>query len=227
MLPQKRPPADESASESGSEGEYESGSASGSEEYNTSDAEIASLKPQKSKQTKKRKLRATAPSTFGATLQSLLSTDTPSNAASQSQSNVLALKPSLNRKRNDELLEKQARRVLLVERKEKEDKGRIRGEDLLEGWGAEAERGLRKVAQRGVVKLFNYIQESQISASQAAEEKKAHRGTGKPTLPAPSLAKEKKGKKDKDNLLGRGKESVVGKDDFFDMIRTGSVVSKA
>ncbi|EEB88015.1 hypothetical protein MPER_14397, partial [Moniliophthora perniciosa FA553] len=41
------------------------------------------------------------------------------------------------------------------------------------------------------------------------------------------LVKEKKGKKDKDNLLGRGKEAVVGKDDFFDMIRTGSVVSKA
>uniref|UniRef100_A0A0W0FGP2 Rrp15p-domain-containing protein n=1 Tax=Moniliophthora roreri TaxID=221103 RepID=A0A0W0FGP2_MONRR len=163
------------------------------------------------------------PNAFGATLQTLLSTGTPPSQTG----NVLALKPSVNRKRDDELLEKQARQVLQVERKEKEDKGRIRGEGVLEEWGAEAERGLRKVAQRGVVKLFNYIQESQVVATHAAEEKKAQRGTGKPTLPAPSLVKEKKGKKDKDNLLGRGKEAAVGKDDFFDMIRTGSVVSKA
>jgi len=34
-----------------------------------------------------------------------------------------------------------------VERKEKEDKNRIR--DVIGGWGGESERALRKVAQRG------------------------------------------------------------------------------
>ena len=38
-----------------------------------------------------------------------------------------------------------------------------------------------------VVKLFNAIQNSQTAASISAEEAKAARGTGKPTLPAPAV----------------------------------------
>lgn len=38
-------------------------------------------------------------------------------------------------------------KVMQVERKEKEEKGRIK--DVIGGWGAEGERALRKVAQRG------------------------------------------------------------------------------
>jgi hypothetical protein len=94
-----------------------------------------------------------------------------------------------------------------------------------------------------VVKLFNVIQQSQASASAAAEDTKAARGSGKPTLPAPVIAdaKTKKGKK-KDNVLGRAKEgkcaarvifvlliilaAAVEKDEFFDMIRSGGIVSK-
>ncbi|KAF7339537.1 hypothetical protein MSAN_02168200 [Mycena sanguinolenta] len=177
----------------------------------SSDEGIEDMKPQKSRQTKKRKIRAAAPSAFGATLQSLLNTDAPSTLP-------LSLKPSITRKRNDEKLEMRAKKVLQVERKEKEDKGRIT--DVIGGWGVENERALRKVAQRGVVKLFNVIQQSQASASAAAEDSKAARGSGKPTLPAPVIAdaKTKKNKK-KDNVLGRAKEAAVEKDDFFDMIR--------
>lgn len=108
-------------------------------EPDTDDA-IEDLKKPKSKHTSKRKIRATAPSNFGATLQSLLSTDAPSTLP-------LSLKPSIARKRNDEKLEKRARKVLQVEKKEQEDRGRMR--DVIGGWGGESERALRKVAQRG------------------------------------------------------------------------------
>lgn len=106
---------------------------------NSSD-EIVDIKRQKSHQTSKRKIRATGSSIFGATLQSLLHTDAPSELP-------LSLKPSIARQRNDEKLESRARKVLQVEKKEREDKGRIR--DVIGGWGGENERALRKVAQRG------------------------------------------------------------------------------
>jgi hypothetical protein len=180
------------------------------------DEEIQDLKPQKSRQTSKRKLRATGSSNFGATLQSLLDTNTPSTLP-------LSLKPSIARKRNDEKLELRAKKVLQIEKKEKEDKARVK--DVIGGWGGESERALRKVAQRGgnamvylrpsstnesvVVKLFNVIQQSQTSVSAAADKAKANRGTGKPTLTAP-VVESKRGKGKKDNIIGRGKESESG-----------------
>ena len=174
----------------------------------------------KSKKTLKRKRRATEPSQFGATLQSLLETKVDSALP-------LSLKPSINRQRTNAKLELKAKRVLQVEKKEKEAKGHIT--DVIGDWGGESERALRKVAQRGVVKLFNAIQQSQAAAVKAAEIDKASRGSGKPSLPAPSFDKETKRKdksKNKDNILGRGKDSTLGQEDFFNMIRAGGVVSK-
>lgn len=60
-----------------------------------------------------------------------------------------------------------------------------------------------------MVKLFNAIQQAQANAVAATEEKKAARGSGKPTLAAPDIEnknRHKKGK-NKDNILGRGQES--------------------
>jgi hypothetical protein len=58
-----------------------------------------------------------------------------------------------------------------------------------------------------VVKLFNAIQQSHATAAAAAEDAKAGRGTGKPTLAAPTFEKKGKAKgKNKDNVLGREKE---------------------
>ncbi|KAJ8083940.1 hypothetical protein AAF712_000840 [Marasmius tenuissimus] len=237
MPSQKRPPSqdlDDLEEHSGSENEASyasgSGSRSGSDASMDSGDEILTMKPQKSRQTKKRKIRATAPSAFGATLQSLLATNVPSHPDDAKTPVVpLVLKPSIGRKLNNEKLEMKAKQVVQMEKKEKEDKGRVK--DVIGGWGAEGERALRKVAQRGVVKLFNYVQESQLQANVASEERKAERGSGKPTLAAPSTVDKtsgkKKKKKDQDNILGRGKDAAVNKDDFFDMIRTGAVVSKA
>jgi len=201
---------------------------SGSEEHwsdttgnRDSTDDIVNLKREKSHQTSKRKIRATRSSTFGAALQSLLHTDAPSTLP-------LSLKPSIARQRNDEKLELKARKVLQVEKKDKEDKGRVK--DVIGGWGAESERTLRKVAQRGVVKLFNAIQSSQTAASISAEEAKATRGTGKPTLPAPVIDNKMKKKRDKnknDASVVRTTEGKMEKNDFFDMIRSGGIVSNA
>ncbi|EPQ60577.1 hypothetical protein GLOTRDRAFT_113176 [Gloeophyllum trabeum ATCC 11539] len=183
--------------------------------------EIAQAKRSKSKKTLKRKRRATDPSSFGTTLQSLLSTETPTTLP-------LSLKPSLNRKRNDEKLELKAKKVLRTEKKEKDEKGRIR--DVIGGWGGESERALRKVAQRGVVKLFNAIQQTQAASAVAAEQAKANRGTGKPTLPAPDFSKKSKGKHKTKNEVSShsgGKEATLDKDNFLDIIRSGGLVSKA
>jgi len=210
---------DEAASldASGSEG---SGSGDEADSSPDTEDEIAEAKTTKSKKTLKRKRRATDTTRFGATLQSLLNTDAPSTLP-------LSLKPSIARKRRDEKLEQKGKKVLQVEKKEKEDKGRIR--DVIGGWGGENERALRKVAQRGVVKLFNVIQQSQAASSAAAEELKTHRGSGKPTLPAPILGKSKGSKKSKqiDPVIRMGKETSMGQDDFLDIIRSGGVVSKA
>ena len=199
---------------SGSEFSSNSGPSSEASEPDTED-EIAEAQLAKSKKTSKRKRRATDAVNFGATLQSLLTTNAPEAP--------LSLKPSLAKKRREEKLEAKGKQVLQVERKEKEDRGRIT--DVIGGWGGEGERALRKVAQRGgefyratqsvgsltltgnaVVKLFNAIQQSQAASNAAAEELKAQRGTGKPTLPAPAIHDKKKKGKHKDNIIGRGKE---------------------
>ena len=100
-----------------------------------------------------RKRRAVQASAFGQALTSLLETNTPSTKTSGASatksrgSHLLALKPSIGRKQNDERLENKARKQLAGEKKEHEDTGRIR--DIIGGWGGESEHSLRKVAQRG------------------------------------------------------------------------------
>ncbi|CCL98282.1 uncharacterized protein FIBRA_00276 [Fibroporia radiculosa] len=218
-LPTASPQSDNDAA---SVGASSSDVPSGSEASSSPDTEdeIAEAKRAKSKKTLKRKRRATDVTQFGATLQSLLSTDAPSGLP-------LSLKPSVSRKRNDEKLEMQGRKILQVEKKEKEEKGRIR--DVIGGWGGEGERVLRKVAQRGVVRLFNAIQHTQAASSVAADEAKAQRGSGKPTLPAPKIGKERSSKrgKEKDFIVGREKELSIGQDDFFDILKSGGIVSKS
>ena len=123
-----------------------SGSEQSSGDEPDTDDEIEAAKFTKSKKTLKRKRRATDATHFGAALQTLLNTNAPSTLP-------LALKPSINRKRNDEKLESKVKKVMQVERKEKEEKGRVK--DVIGVWGAEGERALRKVAQRGGTYCFN------------------------------------------------------------------------
>lgn len=132
------PSMPEDLADNGSESELSSPS-DGEESPNTED-EIADAKTTKSKKTLKRKRRATDVTRFGETLQSLLNTSAPSTLP-------LSLKPSIARRRADDKLESKGKRALQIEKKDSEDKGRIK--DVIGGWGGEGERALRKVAQRG------------------------------------------------------------------------------
>ncbi|KAG8679102.1 hypothetical protein FRC08_017223, partial [Ceratobasidium sp. 394] len=95
--------------------------ASGSSSTDT-ETEINRAQSAKSKKTLKRKRRATSPTPFGQTLESLLATSVPGGTQAGMP---LALKPSLSRRKNEEKLELKAKRVLEVERKEREEKGHI------------------------------------------------------------------------------------------------------
>lgn len=189
----------------------DSGSDAGSASSIDTETEIAlSRLPDKSKKTSKRKRRAISPTPFGRTLTALLETST---ATSQ----PLALRPSIAQKKNEEKLEMRAKKLLQTERKQKEDIGRVK--DVIGGWGGEKERALRKVAQRGVVKLFNMIQQVQSTEDNADEssedERHRPRGFGK------------KRRQDTKQRETQEEKVVLGQDDFMKMIRSGGVVSKA
>ncbi|KAG8746707.1 hypothetical protein FRC10_004011 [Ceratobasidium sp. 414] len=210
----------------GAESSGEDESVASSSSSTDTETEISRTQNAKSKKTSKRKRRATSPTPFGQTLESLLATSVPGG----SQAGMpLALKPSLLRRKNEEKLEFKAKRVLEVERKGREEKGHIR--DVIEGWNNEGERSLRKVAQRGVVHLFNAIQQAQSASAASVEDAKKLRGTGKPTLPAPKPHEIGKntGKSKKLGAPARKKDAStnIDKNSFLDMIRAGGVVRQA
>lgn len=76
----------------------------------------------------------------------------------------------------DEKLERKAKAKLRADRREDLERGRIK--DVLglnsgkAGEIAEEEKRLRKIAQRGVVKLFNAVRAAQVKAEQAAREER-------------------------------------------------------
>ncbi|WVR07305.1 hypothetical protein IAU60_004346 [Kwoniella sp. DSM 27419] len=193
----------------------------------------------------KRKRPATTASVFGETLTSLLADPmtqkskskkaklaTGSNAVleegkaapvvqahASGQAPILALSAHKPPARAAVSLEAKARKALKAEKEEKQDRARVM--DVVEGWangdgvvgGQEFERGLRKTAQRGVIKLFNAILQASKNAEAATGGLSAQAGL------KPDVGK----KKEKDNILGRGgKEDVLTKESFLDMVRKGS-----
>ena len=112
-------------------------------------------------------------------------------AFSKSMSKILSTKlsqsarkdPVLSRSRQaaeassslaNERLEKKAKAKLRADKREEKDRGRVK--DVLgldsgkAGELAEEEKRLRKIAQRGVVKLFNAVRAAQVRGEQAAKE---------------------------------------------------------
>ncbi|TXT10764.1 hypothetical protein VHUM_02269 [Vanrija humicola] len=173
--------------------------------------------------------RVTTAADFGSTLTSLLSESAvkPKKAktakpSAEAAAPILALsaKPLPPSAASDKL-ERRAARALKMEKQERLDRARIR--NVVEGWvpaeGAgdvgsqEFERGLRKTAQRGVIKLFNAILVASKNAEAAATTLSAKAGL-KPEAP--------KSRKEKDNILGRGgREDVLTKESFLDLVRKG------
>ncbi|WWD17558.1 hypothetical protein CI109_101999 [Kwoniella shandongensis] len=224
--------------ESDEDEDVEMGGGDEDDEGLNTDEEIEKSKEGKvKKSTNKRKRPATTASLFGETLTSLLSdplttktqqkklkpTPESTSAAtttkattSGGQQPILALSAHKPPTKASVSLEAKAKKQVKVDKLEKEDKARVK--DVIEGWaeggGQEFERGLRKVAQRGVIKLFNAI----LLASKNAEE-----ATTSLSAQAKLKPDGPKNKKEKDNILGRGgKEDVLTKETFLDMVRKGS-----
>lgn len=116
------------------------------------------------------------PSAFSTSISKILSTKLPTSARAD---------PVLSRSKNaqqtttefaDEKLDRQARAKLRAEKKEELDRGRIRDVMGIErgqsGPVAEEEKRLRKIAQRGVVKLFNAVRAAQVRGEEAAKQER-------------------------------------------------------
>ncbi|GKT58113.1 DUF1665 domain protein [Colletotrichum tofieldiae] len=144
---------------------------SGSEEESGDDAEGA---PQKTKS------KRNDPSAFSTSMSKILSTKL-SNAKRADP--VLARSAEAHESAKaavDLALESKARKQMRQQKREALEKGRVRNvlvapetEDTSTGEMVETERRLRKVAQRGVVKLFNAVRAAQVKAAEA--ERKARK----------------------------------------------------
>jgi hypothetical protein len=116
------------------------------------------------------------PSVFSTSISKILSTKLPTSARADP---VLSRSKSAAQTTSDlanEKLEQRARAKLRADKKEEQDRGHIR--DVLgvergeAGETAEEEKRLRKIAQRGVVKLFNAVRAAQVRGEDAAREER-------------------------------------------------------
>jgi hypothetical protein len=114
------------------------------------------------------------PEAFSTSITKILSTKLSQNARkdpvlSKSREAVQASNDIAN-----ERLEKRAKAKLRADRKEDLERGRVK--DVLglttgdAGQTAEEEKRLRRIAQKGVVKLFNAVRAAQVKGKEAAEE---------------------------------------------------------
>ncbi|KZL83331.1 duf1665 domain-containing protein [Colletotrichum incanum] len=150
----------------------DSDSDSESEEESGDDAEGGAPRKTKSKRND--------PSAFSTSMSKILSTKL-SNAKRADP--VLARSAEAHESAKaavDLALESKARKQMRQQKREALEKGRVRNvlvapetEDTSTGEMIETERRLRKVAQRGVVKLFNAVRAAQVKAAEA--EKKARK----------------------------------------------------
>jgi hypothetical protein len=122
------------------------------------------------------------PEAFSTSISKILSTKLTRNARkdpvlSRSREAVQASNDIAN-----ERLEKRAKAKLRADRKEDLERGRVK--DVLglatgdAGQTAEEEKRLRRIAQKGVVKLFNAVRAAQVKAGEAAREERRNGTVG-------------------------------------------------
>jgi hypothetical protein len=160
---QKGPEADleNDDSDSASDGEASQPSASGSNAASTK---------------QKRKSKRNDPAAFSTSIAKILSTKLPASSRSD---------PVLSRSKNfvdttsaiaNERLEQKAKSKLRAERVAELERGRVKDVLGIEsgeaGETAELEKKLRRIAQRGVVKLFNAVRAAQVKGEEAAKEER-------------------------------------------------------
>ncbi|KAF3926679.1 hypothetical protein ABW21_db0202421 [Orbilia brochopaga] len=146
-------------------------SANGSDD---SDGSLASDSDSLPTSTKKRK--RTDPAAFASSMSKILSSHLTATARKDP---VLVRAKHTAAHIDDAKLEAKARRLLTAEKRAALDRGRVRdvvprddasGEEVKTV--LEREKALRKVAQRGVIKLFNAVRAAQVTGNEAARENK-------------------------------------------------------
>lgn len=121
------------------------------------------------------------PTAFSTSISKILSTKLPTSARADPLLSRSKAAAQTSADIANERLEHRARAKLRAEKKEELDRGRVRdvlGVDRGEaGETAEFEKKLRKVAQRGVVKLFNAVRAAQVRGEEVAREERRKRLT--------------------------------------------------
>ncbi|KAJ5148968.1 hypothetical protein N7448_000546 [Penicillium atrosanguineum] len=164
----KDPSDDNEASEDEMNDEGES-DASGSEDGEFSDEPMSEAGGAKGRPVAKRN----DPVAFSTSISKILSTKLPSSARADPVLSRSKYAAQLSSEHADQKLDNAARAKMRAEKKEELDRGRVR--DVLgiksgvAGDVAEDEKRLRKMAQRGVVKLFNAVRAAQVRGEEAAK----------------------------------------------------------
>lgn len=187
--------ADSASEDDDQEDDDENGEdASGSD----NDEELSDASEIDATETKKKRAvpKRNDPTAFSTSISKILSTKLSSSARADpvlSRSRVVA---DASSDLANERLDNQARAKLRAEKKEELDRGRIRDvlgvERGLSGAVAEDEKRLRKMAQRGVVKLFNAVRAAQVRGEEALkdERKKGTVGMGEREKAANEVSKQ-------------------------------------
>ncbi|KAL3459831.1 Rrp15p-domain-containing protein [Aspergillus heterothallicus] len=116
------------------------------------------------------------PTAFSTSISKILATKLPTSARADPVLSRSKIATQTSTDIAEEKLDNQARAKLRAEKKEELDRGRVRdvlGIELGQaGAVAEEEKRLRKIAQRGVVKLFNAVRAAQVRGEEAAKEER-------------------------------------------------------
>jgi hypothetical protein len=116
------------------------------------------------------------PTAFSTSISKILATKLPTSARADPVLSRSKIVTQTSTDLAEEKLDNQARAKLRAEKKEELDRGRVRdvlGIELGQtGAVAEEEKRLRKIAQRGVVKLFNAVRAAQVRGEEAAKEER-------------------------------------------------------
>jgi hypothetical protein len=147
----------------------EDNDASGSDEGEFSDEPMSEAGGAKGRPVAKRN----DPVAFSTSISKILSTKLPSSARADPVLSRSKYASQLSSEHAEQKLDNAARAKMRAEKKEELDRGRVRDvlgiERGLTGDVAEDEKRLRKMAQRGVVKLFNAVRAAQVRGEEAAK----------------------------------------------------------
>lgn len=220
-----------------------------------------------------RKRRATSPSTFGAALEGLLGAGPDSANQQKGQPAILSLAPHVRRSAQSSRLNEKASRLAVEAKKKRLERARVKdvisgwgapgqvlktaeGDDKeaveeseqmkewqLQGGSQAYEKKLKKVAQRGVVKLFNAIRAAQNTTTDDVEmvkgtskEERGFKTAASNTLKGENVLGGKAKAGESAKVLSEMSPTLIdnwrtvtelSKNNFFDLIRSGTKATAA